>query len=106
MSDVDCVDACFGLDFHLAQSMANTVKIIDFSNVARQPFLNNIYHYITYQMSLSKGFSNEIVTWPLPVTVANKGLQTFPSKNVIILVVTGILGGGPHPACIDTVKRL
>ena len=31
---------------------------------------------------------------PLPVTVANEGLQGFPTKYVIILVVTGILGGG------------
>ncbi len=37
----------FGLDgFFCEQSMANTVKIIDFSNVARQPFLNNIYHFL------------------------------------------------------------
>ena len=31
---------------------------------------------------------------PHPVTVANEGLQGFPTKNVIIPVVTGILGGG------------
>ena len=32
---------------------------------------------------------------PLPLTVANKSLQESPIKNVIILVVTGILAGGP-----------
>ena len=31
---------------------------------------------------------------PFPVTVANKGLKGFPTKNVIILVVTGILERG------------
>ena len=31
---------------------------------------------------------------PLSVTVANEGLKRSPTKNVIVLVVTGILGGG------------
>ena len=33
---------------------------------------------------------------PFPVTVANKGLQGFPTKNGIILVVT-VTGKGPYP---------
>ena len=33
--------------------------------------------------------------WSHPVTVANEGFSSgFPTKNVIILVETGILGGG------------
>ena len=37
---------------------------------------------------------NYIGSTPYPVTVANKGLWRSPSKNVIILLLTGILGEG------------
>ncbi len=36
---------------------------------------------------------------PLPVTVGNEGLYGFPTKHVIILVVT-VTGRGPHPMYI------
>ena len=36
---------------------------------------------------------------PLPVTVANEGLQGFSIKNVIFLVAT-VTGLGPHPKFI------
>ncbi len=44
---------------------------------------------------------------PLPVTVANEGFSSgFPIKDVIILVVTGILGGGHTQSIHENHKNL
>ena len=41
--------------------------------------------------------------WPPPgIPVANEGLQGFPTKHVIVLVVNGILGRGPHPRLVGS----
>ena len=43
---------------------------------------------------------------PLPVTVVNEGLQGSHIKRVIILVVTGILGGGKKTKTCGCLPRL
>ena len=39
---------------------------------------------------------------PPGIPVANEGLQGFPTKHVIVLVVNGILGRGPHPRLVGS----
>ena len=43
---------------------------------------------------MAKKVDDHLGVGPLSVTVANEGFQEAPTEYVIILVVTGILGGG------------
>ena len=67
----------------------SNVHIIFFFFGGGQAFACELF-IVFYPITIGIGLS------PLPVTVANEGLQGSPTKNIIILVVT-VTGRGDNP---------